>query len=132
MGFGNEVHNLMLLKQLNGNLGAVAEVLLTEDSNGNNSSNNNNQNRINNGFSSSNNERKKPNNIETQNMKIPVRTASIGSGKPFTPSPRSDSLKRSYVPPNYEYMNLLNQLKEMGFVDIKQMMAALNKVILIK
>jgi len=32
MGFTNEIHNLMLLKQFNGNMDAVAEVLITEGS----------------------------------------------------------------------------------------------------
>jgi len=124
MGFTNETHNLMLLKQLNGNMDAVAEILLTEASENNNGNNSNNT-----GTASSSNDplKKKPSNINTQTISIPKRTASM-SGRNVTPSPRSSSLNHSYSSPSYEYSNGLNQLKAMGFTDINQMKSALQKV----
>jgi len=114
MGFGNEIHNLTLLKKYNGNMDKVAEVLLTESSSSNSSKNNNNKNAKNNGSSSLKNEKKKIVNIEIKN-----KTMSQNSEK-----------ERGDISSNYKYSNLLNQLKEMGFMDISQIKAALDKVTL--
>ncbi|ORX58565.1 ArfGap-domain-containing protein [Piromyces finnis] len=134
MGFCNETHNLMLLKQLNGNIDAVAEILLTEssqiknnDNNNNNSNNNNNRKPdsfLSSSSSSSNPINKKPSNINTQTIIFPTRSVSM-SGRSVTPSPRKSSLNHLQ---SFEYSNGLNQLKSMGFTDITQMKSALIKV----
>ncbi|ORX86368.1 ArfGap-domain-containing protein [Anaeromyces robustus] len=121
MGFSNETHNLMLLKQLNGNLDAVAEILITESSD---TKTNNNRGNMSNSSASNSNERKKPSTINTH-VNLPARTASMNKPEP---SPRHDSLRHCYTSPRYEYANGLNQLKAMGFTDIIQMKSALEKV----
>lgn len=114
----------MLLKQFNGNMDAVAEILITESSQ--NNKKNNNKSQLNSSSSTADVLKKKPGNINT--VSVPVRSTSINSAKNGYQSPRVDSLKHYYNSPRYEYANGLNQLKAMGFTDIMQMTNALEKV----
>jgi len=121
MGFTNEIHNLMLLKQFNGNMDAVAEVLITEgsqDSKGKHK-------KLQSSSSSSDvrGHKKSPSSINTNtpSVSIPTRSASVNS-------PRVDSMKHFYTSPSYEYASGIRQLKAMGFTDFIQMKNALEKV----